>query len=110
MVLGLPSRFARLGFEQMLRISVPEAAADGTKLRLDGKLVGLWVHELRQLCGPLLAKGGQIQIDCGDVCSVDSDGIALMKMLQAEGVILVNCSPFLKLSLAAHPGSDANTE
>ena len=88
----------------MLRISAPEVAADGTKLSLDGKLVGPWVNKLRRLYEPLLAKGGQIQIDCGDVCSVEWDGIALMKMLQTDGVILVNCSAFLKLSLAAQSG------
>jgi hypothetical protein len=83
----------------MLRISGFEAAADETKLRLDGKLIGPWVSELRVLCEPILAKGQQIEIDCGGLSSIDIDGIELMQMLQGEGVLLVKCSPFLELQL-----------
>ncbi len=83
----------------MLRITETDMAVNGTRLRLDGKLVGPWVNELRLLCEPILANGEQIQVDCGGVSSVDSDGIALMHILQAKGVMLVNCSPFIKLQL-----------
>lgn len=73
----------------MLRITETDVTVDGTKLRLDGKLV----------CEPMLAKSEQIQVDCGGISSIDSEGIALMRMLQAKFVTLVNCSPFIKLQL-----------
>jgi ABC-type transporter Mla MlaB component len=84
----------------MLRITETDVTVDGTKLRLDGKLVGPWVREMRLVCDPILAKGQQIQIDCSGVSSLDSDGIALLQRLQGEGVTLVNCSLFIKLRLA----------
>ena len=83
----------------MLRITETDVTVDGTKLRLDGKLVGPWVRELRLVCEPMLAKGEQIQVDCGGISSIDSEGIALMRTLQAKFVTLVNCSPFIKLQL-----------
>lgn len=75
----------------MLRITETDVTVDGTKLRLDGKLVGPWVRELRLVCEPMLAKGEQIQVDCGGISSIDSEGIALMRTLQARFVTLVNC-------------------
>ena len=83
----------------MLRITETDVTVDGTKLRLDGKLVGPWVPELRLVCEPMLAKIEQIQADCGGISSIDSEGIALMRTLQAKFVTLVNCSPFIKLQL-----------
>ena len=60
----------------MVRITETDVTVDGTKLRLDGKLGGPWVREIRLVCDPILAKGQQIQIDCSGVSSLDSDGIA----------------------------------
>lgn len=87
----------------MLRISRPEVAADGTKLRLDGKLAGPWVQELQIICEPILAKGGRIQIDCSGILSVDDDGVALMRALQSRGATLVDCSGFIRLRLGRSP-------
>lgn len=87
----------------MLRISGPEVTADQTKLRLDGKLIGDWVSELRLLCEAILKKGQQIEIDCSGVCFIDNDGIALMQMLQGKGVVLVECSRFIELQLRTKP-------
>jgi hypothetical protein len=83
----------------MLRITETDVTVEGTKLRLDGKLAGPWVGELKMLCEPILARGEQIQIDLGGVSSLDRDGIELLRMLRAKGVILVNCSPLIKLQL-----------
>ncbi len=93
------NRQRRSGFKPMLRITETDVAVDGAKLRLDGKLAGPWVCELKLRCEPILAKSERIQMDCGGVSSIDSDGIALMQILQAKGVTLVNCSPFIKLQL-----------
>jgi ABC-type transporter Mla MlaB component len=93
------NRQRRSGFKPMLRITETDVAVDGAKLRLDGKLAGPWVCELKLRCEPILAKSERIQMDRGGVSSIDSDGIALMQILQAKGVTLVNCSPFIKLQL-----------
>ena len=88
-----------LGSNRCSELQRPTVAVDGAKLRLDGKLAGPWVCELKLRCEPILAKSERIQMDCGGVSSIDSDGIALMQRLQAKGVTLVNCSPFIKLQL-----------
>ena len=95
----VPLYCAQFGFKPMLRITETDVRVDGIKLRLDGKLAGPWVGELEMLCQPILARGEQIQVDFGGVSSLDSDGIALVQMLHAEGVTLVNCSPLIKLQL-----------
>lgn len=92
------NRQRRSGFKSMLRITETDVAVDGAKLRLDGKLAGPWVCELKLRCEPILAKSERIQMDCGGVSSIDSDGIALMQILQAKGVTLVNCSLFISCS------------
>ena len=47
----------------MLRITETDVAVDGAKLRLDGKLAGPWVCELKLQCEPILAKSERIQMD-----------------------------------------------
>jgi len=86
-----------LGSNRCSELQRPTWRLDGAKLRLDGKLAGPWVCELKLQCEPILAKSERIQMDCGGVSSIDSNGIALMQILQAKGVTLVNCSPFIKL-------------
>jgi ABC-type transporter Mla MlaB component len=95
----VPFDLAQLSFKPMLRITETDVTVDGTKLRLDGKLVGPWVRELGLVCEPMLAKSEQIQVDCGGISSIDREGIALMRTLKAKFVTLVNCSPFIKLQL-----------
>jgi ABC-type transporter Mla MlaB component len=95
----------------MLRITKSaEMNFDGTKLRLDGNLVGPWVLELMLLCEPILAAGGTLRLDCAGVSFVDGDGISLMHRLQDSGADLMNCSPFIKLQLGPKQANVRKTE
>lgn len=80
----------------MLRIT--ELVAEGKSgrtLRLEGKLVGPWVAELRRACG----RGGEpspsTRLELASVSYVDSAGIALLRELVERGVVLSPCSPYV---------------
>jgi anti-anti-sigma regulatory factor len=79
----------------MLRISPIPTADGGVVLRLEGRLVGPWVAELRKACeGPLRAGRG-LTLDAAAVSFIDGDGLALVKALQTRRVRLMHCSPFV---------------
>ena len=72
------------------------AEKDGTTiLELAGRVVGPWVDELSRSCERVLAIGGTLSVDLGQVSFVDRDGVQLLKRLRARDVALVNCSPFV---------------
>jgi hypothetical protein len=78
----------------MLRISLIEAGDDSKILRLEGRVVGPWVGEVRRLCAPLLGST-PLTLDMGDVSFIDADGLTLLRELEARRVNLTNCSPFV---------------
>ena len=66
----------------MLRITVcPEAHV--TVVRLEGRLAGPWVEELRQACARL---DRPVVLTLTDLLGADSDGLNLLSALRAQGV------------------------
>ena len=82
----------------MLKISEPLTNHVVT-LKLEGRLVGPWVDELKNTCEQHLAAKRSINLDFADVTFSDRTGLALLLRLRAQGVSLVNCSPFLEEEL-----------
>ncbi len=78
----------------MLKISWISAPGQGT-LRLAGRLGGEWVGELKKACELARAEQGHVALDFSDVLFVDRAGAALVRSLVAEGLSLMNCSPFI---------------
>jgi ABC-type transporter Mla MlaB component len=78
----------------MLKISEPSANL-ATTLKLEGRLIGPWVEQLRESCENLIAQEKHVQLDFTDVTFADRRGVALLMDLQNRGVKLLNCSPFL---------------
>jgi ABC-type transporter Mla MlaB component len=78
----------------MLKISEPSANHVVT-LKLEGRLIGPWVEQLRETCEGLIAQQKRVQLDFTDVAFADRRGVALLMNLQIRGVTLLNCSPFL---------------
>jgi anti-anti-sigma regulatory factor len=76
----------------MLKISGSSVPGQVT-LQLAGRLAGPWVDELKRACE--MARTGHVTLDFVDVVFVDRAGAALIRSLQAEGVSLINCSPFI---------------
>jgi ABC-type transporter Mla MlaB component len=79
----------------MLKISQAGKANPSVTLKLEGRVVGPWVGELRQVCETLLTEGRALKLDLADVTFADSDGVAVLTDFKARGVTLKNCSPFV---------------
>jgi anti-anti-sigma regulatory factor len=84
----------------MLKISEP-TANHAAILKLEGRLIGPWVSQLRETCEIHLAQEQRLKLDFADVTYADRSGVLLLLNLRANGVELVNCSPFLVEELKA---------
>jgi hypothetical protein len=85
----------------MLRIVALERPGDGVTLTLEGRVIGPWVDELRQSCERILARGGGLTLDLGEVLFVERDGVRLLRSLVDGGVAVVNCPAFVGEQLKA---------
>jgi len=79
----------------MLKISQTGKANHSVTLKLEGRVVGPLVGELRQVGETLLAEGRALKLDLADVTFVDSDGVAVLTGFKTRGVTLKDCSPFV---------------
>ena len=79
----------------MLKISQSGKANHSVTLKLEGRVVGLWVGELRQVCQTMLTEGRSLKLDLTDVTFADADGVAVLTGFKTRGVTLKNCSPFV---------------
>jgi anti-anti-sigma regulatory factor len=80
----------------MLRMAKDETGNDRIEIwRVEGRVVGKWVWELRLACDRVLAgTGRRLVLDLRNVSFIDADGIALFHELASRNVALVNCSLF----------------
>ena len=78
----------------MLRITKLDGNAAVPTLKLEGKLLGPWVDEVRRACYDL-AIPGRVQLDLAAVTFVDAAGARLLRELLRRGVSLVVCSGFV---------------
>jgi hypothetical protein len=85
----------------MLRIVALERAGTGATLRLEGRVIGPWVDELRRSCERVLATGGRLTLDLAEVAFVERDGVTLLKDLIGGGVVLASCPAFVREQLRA---------
>jgi len=79
----------------MLKISRAGKGNHSVTLKLEGRVVGPWVGELRQVCETLLSEGRALKLDLADVTFADADGVAVLTGFKTRGVTLKNCSPFV---------------
>lgn len=85
----------------MLKISEGKRTDRSITLRLEGRVVGPWVEELRQICEPLLADETTLALDLTDVSFADESGVTLLASLNRRGVSLSRPSPFVAEQLKA---------
>ena len=83
----------------MLKISQTERANHSVTLKLEGRVVGEWVCELRQVCERLLNEGLALKLDLADVTFADASGVAALSSFKSRGVTFSNCSPFVEEQL-----------
>ena len=83
----------------MLIISRAGKANHSITLKLEGRVVGPWVGELRQVCETYLSEGRALKLDLTDVTFADADGVVVLTGFKTRGVTLKNCSPFVEEQL-----------
>jgi|SRR6516165_8627644 hypothetical protein len=80
----------------MLRITLVESSSEAVRLRVEGRVTGDWVEELRRSCDVhALYDGIRLTLDLADVSFVDAAGIELFKDLRGRCVKLLSPSPFV---------------
>lgn len=85
-----------------MKITVVESLRDALRLRVEGRLTGRWVEELRGTCYlQALSEGIRLTLDLADVSFVDTAGIELLKELKNRSVTLLSPSPFVSEQLNA---------
>lgn len=80
----------------MLKITLHDSARE-FRLKLEGRLSGLWVHELEQ-CWKTARSTTQDRktvLDLGEVDFVDPAGESLLAHMHAEGVEFVAVTPLI---------------
>lgn len=78
----------------MLKISQTEPVNHTVTLRLEGRVVGPWVAELRNSCEEALTEGHSLNLHLANVEFMDLEGVALLSSLRLRGVVLLECPPF----------------
>jgi hypothetical protein len=80
----------------MLRITVVESSKAAVTLRVEGRIMGPWVEELRTACNVHTSPDDvQVSLELADISFADAAGIALLRELRNRGVGLIRTSPFL---------------
>src|SRR6516162_9336775 len=89
----------------MLRISTSDDLGALT-FKLEGRLAGCWVHELRGCWQEALAArpDSPIRFDLTQVSSIDADGKALLSAAAARGAKLIAAGCFMKAIVAEIAG------
>ena len=92
----------------MLKITLHDSSEE-LRLKLEGKLAGLWVAELQQ-CWRTAAStthGRKTVVDLGDVDFVDPEGQSLLAEMHRQGVRLVAVTPLIQAlvqEISGQPG------
>jgi aryl-alcohol dehydrogenase-like predicted oxidoreductase len=71
---------------------------------LEGKLIGAWVGETRQIVAMAKASD-RVCLNLQGLTFADSHGIELLRTLRREGIPLLDCSPLIEGLLAANEAS-----
>jgi hypothetical protein len=82
----------------VLRITELESTA-GRSLRVEGRLAGAWIDELRRACEHHRPR----TLDLRGLQTVDGDGLKLLRQLAFDGIVLERLSGYLAAVLAEPP-------
>lgn len=97
----------------MLRITVVDLSDSVVVLRVEGRITGCWVEELRRTCAAhafaahTFADEVQLSLELSKVSFADAAGIALLKELRSRGADLIRPTPFVAEQLKDWPSFDA---
>lgn len=80
----------------MLRITKVFDDGEEVVMKLEGKMIGVWVSELESICLFHRDELNKIVVlDFSGVTFIEEKGLRMLKDLKDERVKIVNCSPFI---------------
>ncbi len=79
----------------MLRIHDVSDADQAPTLRLEGKLMGLWVDVLRDTCRLQARPFESLRLDLSAITFVDAAGAELLSDLIRQGTQIIACSGYI---------------
>ncbi len=79
----------------MLRITRLTGADSAQTIKLEGKLLGPWVDEVRAVCAQAMARSGRTRLDLAEVTFADAAGVELLRELIRQGVEISACSGYV---------------
>ena len=79
----------------MLKITEIARNDSGRTFKLEGKLLGPWVDELRNVCTQRLDRSEQVGLDLAAVTFVNAAGAEMLRELFRKGIIITQCSAFV---------------
>jgi len=88
----------------MLRLSRIAGMHPAQTIKLEGKLLGPWVDEVRQVCAGGTDPAGRISLDLSDLTFVDAAGEGLLLDLIARGIEVVACTSYVAELLRSRAG------
>jgi hypothetical protein len=97
----------------MLRITVVDLSDSVVVLRVEGRITGCWVEELRRTCAAhafaahTFADEVQLSLELSKVSFADAAGTVLLKELRSRGADLIRPTPFVAEQLKDWPSCDA---
>jgi hypothetical protein len=86
----------------MLRLTRIAGANSTQTIKLEGKLLGPWVEEVRKACGTV--PSGRTSIDLSALAFVDGAGERLLRDLIGRGIEVVACSNYIAELLRSSAG------
>jgi anti-anti-sigma regulatory factor len=85
-----------------MKVTVVESSIEAVRLRVEGRLTGRWVEELRRTCDLHAFNDGiRLTLDLADVSFADAAGIELLKELRMRLVTLISPSSLVAEQLKA---------
>ena len=91
----------------MVRITIVESSRSVVSLRVEGRIIGSSVEELRRACDVHTSLSEvQLSLNLADVSFADAAGIVLLKELRSRGVGLMDANLFMTEQLKDGASSD----
>ena len=81
----------------MLRIIEIFKDDGAVTLRLDGKVVDVWIPDLEKIClYHRDEKNKTVVLDFAGVSFISSNGVRILEKIKDERIKIINCSPFIR--------------
>ncbi len=79
----------------MLKITEINRTRNTATLKLEGRVGGDWISEVKNMCEKILSEGIDLALDLADVSFIERKAIPFFGELRRREVVFFNCSPFL---------------